>query len=233
MRQVLSLAALSLLMHSLLFGQGNSGSILGTITDSSGAVVAAAKVSITNIRTGVQVDGASDTSGNYLFNFLSPSTYRVETEVAGFKKFSREVNLETGRQLRVDVGLETGAVTEVVNVAATTPLLETETGALGGTIENRQVISLPTIGRNPQDFRLLVPGVVLNRDGNSITQRRSRSQRPLLHRRRALIQPRMVWQSCESEPRRDSGIPYRDELLLGRVRRDFRKRDAIDNQIRV
>lgn len=170
MRQVRLVAALSLLIHSHLFGQGNSGSILGTITDSSGGVVPAAKVSITNIRTGVKVDGSSDTSGNYLFNFLSPSTYRVETEVAGFKKFSREVNLETGRQLRVDVGLETGAVTEVVNVAATTPLLETETGTLGGTIENRQVISLPTIGRNPQDFRLLVPGVVLNRDGNSITQ---------------------------------------------------------------
>ena len=170
MRHVLSLAALSLLVHPLVFGQGNSGSILGTVTDSSGGVVAAAKVSITNTRTGVKVDGASDNSGNYLFNFLSPGSYRVETEVAGFKKFSREVNLETGRQLRVDVAMETGAVTEVVNVAATTPLLETETGTLGGTIENRQVVSLPTLGRNPQDFRLLVPGVVQNRDGNTITQ---------------------------------------------------------------
>ena len=114
MRHVLSLAALSLLVHPLMFGQGNSGSILGTVTDSSGGVVAAAKVSITNTRTGVKVDGASDNSGNYLFNFLSPGSYRVETEVAGFKKFSREVNLETGRQLRVDVAMETGAVTEVV-----------------------------------------------------------------------------------------------------------------------
>src|SRR5690349_20857117 len=99
MRHVLSLAVLSLLLQSLLFGQGNSGSILGTITDSSGGVVAAAKVSVTNTRTGVKVDGLSDTSGNYLFNFLSPGAYRVETEVSGFKKFSREVNLETGRQL--------------------------------------------------------------------------------------------------------------------------------------
>ena len=170
MRQVLSLAAPLLLISSLLFGQGNSGSILGTITDSSGGVVASAKVSVTNTRTGVKVDGSSDTSGNYLFNFLSPGSYRVEAEVSGFKKFSREVNLETGRQLRVDVPLETGAVTEVVNVAATTPLLETETGTLGGTIENRQVVSLPTLGRNPQDFRLLVPGVVLNRDNNAVTQ---------------------------------------------------------------
>jgi hypothetical protein len=61
------------------------------------------------------------------------------------------------RQLRIDVALETGAVTETVDVAAQTPLLETETGTLSGTIENRQVVSLPTIGRNPQDYRLLVP----------------------------------------------------------------------------
>ncbi|HWB96124.1 MAG TPA: hypothetical protein VG672_05465, partial [Bryobacteraceae bacterium] len=74
------------------------------------------------------------------------------------------------RQLRIDVVLETGSITETVNVAAHTPLLETETGALSSTIENRQVVSLPTLGRNPQDFRLLVPGVVQNRDGNTITQ---------------------------------------------------------------
>ena len=57
------------------------------------------------------------------------------------------------RQLRIDIALETGAVTETVNVAGQTPLLETETGTLSSTIENRQVVSLPTLGRNPQDFR--------------------------------------------------------------------------------
>ncbi len=159
-----------LLAATHLFGQGNTGSILGTITDSSGAVVPAAKVSTVNTGTNVKVDSTSDAVGNYLFNFLPPGSYRVETEVTGFKKFSREVNLETGRQLRVDVGLEAGATTETVTVTGSTPLLETETGTLGGTIENRQVVSLPTIGRNPQDFRLLVPGVVLNRDGNAVTQ---------------------------------------------------------------
>ena len=163
-------AAILLLSAFHLFSQGNSGSILGTITDATGAVVPTAKVSITNTRTNVKVEGEGDALGNYLFNFLAPSAYRVEAEVTGFKKFSREVILETGRQLRVDIALETGAVTETVNVEAQTPLLETETGTLGATIENRQVVSLPTLGRNPQDFRLLVPGVVLNRDGNAVTQ---------------------------------------------------------------
>ncbi len=158
-------------MTAALYGQGNTGSFVGTVIDPSSAVVAGAKVTVSNVRTGVKTEGTTDAQGNYVFNFLSPGTYRIETEVAGFKKFVRDgVNLETGRQLRIDVNLETGAVTETVNITATTPLLETETGTLSGTIENRQVISLPTLGRNPQDFRLLVPGVVQNRDGNSITQ---------------------------------------------------------------
>jgi hypothetical protein len=154
-----------------VFGQGNTGGIVGTLTDPSSAVVAGAKVIVTNTLTGVKTEGNTDSQGGYVFNFLSPGTYKLETEVAGFKKFVRAgIALETGRQLRLDVALETGAVTETVNVSATTPLLETESGTLSGTIENRQVISLPTLGRNPQDYRLLVPGVVLNRDGNSITQ---------------------------------------------------------------
>ncbi|MBM3785265.1 MAG: carboxypeptidase regulatory-like domain-containing protein, partial [Acidobacteria bacterium] len=154
-----------------LYGQGNTGSIVGTVTDPTSAVVPNARITVTNIRTGVKSENPTDGQGNFIFNFLSPGTYRVEGEVTGFKKFVRDqINLETGRQLRIDVALETGAVTETVNITAQTPLLETETGTLSGTIENRQVISLPTLGRNPQDFRLLVPGVVQNRDGNTITQ---------------------------------------------------------------
>jgi hypothetical protein len=169
LRRLFFVQAVWIFSTALLLGQGNSGSVLGTITDASGGVIPAAKVSITNTRTGVNVESVSDAVGNYLFNFLAPGAYRVETEAPGFKKFSREITLETGRQLRVDVSLETGAVTETVNVEASTPLLETETGTLGATIENRQVVSLPTLGRNPQDFRLLVPGVVI-RDGNAVTQ---------------------------------------------------------------
>ncbi|HWB99953.1 MAG TPA: carboxypeptidase-like regulatory domain-containing protein, partial [Bryobacteraceae bacterium] len=158
----------TLLWAASLFGQGNTGSLLGTVTDSSSAVVPNVRVTITNTQTGVQASTITDSLGNYLFNFLAPGTYKVEAEVTGFKKFTREnVSLDMNRQLRIDVVLETGSVTETVNVAAQTPLLETETGTLSSTIENRQVVSLPTLGRNPQDFRLLVPGVVQNRDGNT------------------------------------------------------------------
>ena len=153
------------------FGQGNTSSIVGTVTDPSAAVVAGVKVIATNSATGVQTTSMTDSLGNYVINLLPPGSYQVDAEVSGFKKFVRQkIGLEMTRQLRIDIPLETGAVTETVSVTATTPLLETETGALSTTIENRQVSSLPTIGRNPQDFRLLVPGVALNRDGNAVTQ---------------------------------------------------------------
>ncbi|MEO8128703.1 MAG: TonB-dependent receptor, partial [Bryobacteraceae bacterium] len=153
------------------FGQGNTSSIVGTVTDPSLAVVAGVKVVAVNVATGVQTGAMTDNFGNYIVNLLPPGTYQVEAEVSGFKKFVRQnVGLDMTRQLRIDIPLETGAVTETVSVNATTPLLETETGSLSTTIENRQVSSLPSIGRNPQDFRLLVPGVALNRDGNAVTQ---------------------------------------------------------------
>ena len=163
--------ALVVAAAAIVSAQGNTGSILGSVTDSSSAVIPNAKMTITNKSTGVKAETTSDSAGNYLFNFLQPGVYRVDAEVSGFKRFQRDnVSLEMTRQLRIDVAMETGQLTESVSVTAQTPLLETETGSLSTTIENRQVVSLPTIGRNPQDFRLLVPGVALNRDGNPVTQ---------------------------------------------------------------
>src|SRR5713226_8529273 len=81
---------LTLLVAGSLFGQGNTGSILGSVTDASGAVVPNARISITNTRTGVQASSTTDALGNYLFNFLAPGSYNVEAEAAGFKKFTRE-----------------------------------------------------------------------------------------------------------------------------------------------
>src|SRR2546425_4125285 len=96
--------ALTLLVVGSLFGQGNTGSILGTVTDASGAVVPNARISITNTHTGVQASSPTDALGNYLFNFLAPGSYKVDAEVSGFKKFTREnVNLEMARQRRIHV----------------------------------------------------------------------------------------------------------------------------------
>src|SRR5262245_14666530 len=161
---------LSLVCTTLLFGQANTGSIRGTVTDSTGAVVPAAKIVLTNARTGVQSSSTTNSVGDYVFEFLPPGEYRIDAEVAGFKKFVREnITLDVTRQLRIDVGLEAGQVTETVSVTARASLVETETGTLATTVENQQVTALPLLGRDPQSLRLLAPGVV-NTSNGPITQ---------------------------------------------------------------
>src|SRR5579864_3266449 len=151
MRLVMSM----LLCGICLFGQANTGSIRGTVSDSTGAVVPSAKISLTNVKTGVQSTVTTDGLGDYLFEFLPPGDYRIEAEVAGFKKFVREnITLDVTRQLRIDIPLEAGQVTETVSVTARASLVETETGSLSTTVENRQVTSLPLLSRSPQDLRL-------------------------------------------------------------------------------
>jgi hypothetical protein len=148
-----------------------TSAIVGTVTDASSAVVPGVKITVMNQGTQIQWSTTTDALGNYTVSQLPPGTYTVEAEAPGFKKFVRQnINLEMIRQLRIDITLETGAVTETVTVEAQTPLLETETGQLSATIGSRELIRLPSLGRNPQDFRLLVPGVVLNRDGNTVIQ---------------------------------------------------------------
>jgi TonB dependent receptor len=95
--------------------------------------------------------------------YLQPGQYTVEAEAPGFKRFVRQnINLELDRELRINISLETGQLTESVNVTAEAPLVQTETGALSTTVENRQVVNLPLLGRNPQEFKALSPGVVEN-----------------------------------------------------------------------
>jgi len=152
---------------SLLWGQANTASIRGLVTDPSGAVVPGAHVTLVNTRTGVQTVTATNPAGEYLFEFLSPGAYTVEVRAAGFKTFTREnITLELARQLRIDVPVEPGQVTESINVAAQAPLVDTENGALGTTVQNQMVTALPLLTRNPQALALLGAGVVQTTDGN-------------------------------------------------------------------
>jgi hypothetical protein len=164
--------AFALLLAALgCAAQTITSSIVGTVTDPSGAVIPGVSITVRNVDTGIQSTTVTDSVGNYTVAQLPPGRYQVDAEMAGFKKFVRQnVTLEMTRQLRIDIPLETGATTETINVAATTPLIETETGQLSTTITTRELTALPTINRNPQDFRLLVPGIAQNRDGNTVIQ---------------------------------------------------------------
>jgi hypothetical protein len=143
------------------WSQNVYGTITGTVTDSSGAAVATASVTLTNLDNAEKRNMETDSSGNYTFTNILPGRYKLEGEKAGFKKFVREpivVQIESG--LRVDITLPVGAQTETVEVTGEAPLLQPETNSLGQVVEQRVVTDLPLNGRNPLALVGLVPGIV-------------------------------------------------------------------------
>src|SRR5436190_1018541 len=145
-----------------LYGQGGgSGTILGTVTDTTGGVIANAKVDVTNIATGVVIHTQTSSTGDYTFPYLNPTTYRVTVTVTGFQKsVSNDFTLAVDQQARVNIVLKPGAVTEVMEVQASAVALNTDNSAIDSLITQKQVEELPLNGRNFVQFLLLGAGAV-------------------------------------------------------------------------
>src|SRR5256714_654617 len=163
LRKLLAFTVVFVLGFALHTARAQSvyGTIAGTITDSSGAAIANATVTLTNLGTGEKHTMEGSASGQYTFVNILPGRYRVEGEKSGFKKVVREpvvVEIESG--LRVDLVLEVGAQTETIEVSSAAPLLQPETQSLGQVVEGRTVTESPLNGRNPLALVALVPGVV-------------------------------------------------------------------------
>ena len=166
---VLSGILCACLLSLALPGQTITGAITGTVTDPSGAVVPNAKVSATNQGTNVSYDAQSNESGIYNLLFLPIGDYTVSVSASGFKKSSLgPFKLEGNQTARVDIKLEVGDTTQVVEVKDVAPILQTETTQTGDTINTGQLTSLPLKGRNFVSLTLLVPGSVsTNPDGTN------------------------------------------------------------------
>jgi len=137
------------------------GSILGTVSDSSGASLADATVKITNLGTNETRSTKTASAGTYAFPNLNAGIYRVEVEVAGFKRFTQErVEVQVDLATRVDAAMQVGNVTESVVVTSEAPPLQTDSASLGTTIGQQEVESIPLSGRNVNNMLTLVPGVV-------------------------------------------------------------------------
>ena len=116
----------------------------GTVVDTTGAVVANAKVLVTSIQTSFVYEGITTPEGGYYIPYVNPGEYRITVEAPGFKKFVREgITLRTAEIPRIDVQLELGNVTESVTVTGAPPLLETETAASGAILEGDTVVKIP------------------------------------------------------------------------------------------
>jgi len=150
-------------------GQSVTGTILGTVTDASGAVVAGAKVTILNEGTALTRTVVSDTSGEYTVPSLPTGRYTVMSEMSGFKALALS-NIEVGvdQRVRIDLKLEVGAMSESVSITAETPLVQTSSSELGTTVGNEQIEALPLNGRNFVNLTRTIPGVLRGIPGANI-----------------------------------------------------------------
>jgi hypothetical protein len=145
----------------VLYGQAGVGTILGTVIDNSGATVARAQVTVTNVNTNVAEKTETTEAGTYSVPYLKPGVYRVTVEATGFQKAVVDtVNLVVDQQYRVDVTLKPGQVNETVEVTANAVALDTETASVSQLVSQQQVEQLPLNGRNFLSLLFIGAGAV-------------------------------------------------------------------------
>ena len=153
----------------LLAAQAVTGTILGTITDSSGAVMPGTTVTLRNTGTGLTRTVTTDAAGEYTVPSLPTGKYTVTAELSGFKTVSvPNVDLGVDQHVRINVRLEVGAVEESVTVTGVSPLVQTSTSELGTTVGGEQIQTLPLNGRNFVNLTRTVPGVARGIPGANI-----------------------------------------------------------------
>ncbi len=151
--------ALSFLAAAPAVAQSVRGTILGTVTDSSGAVVRKAKVTVREVSIGLIRTELTNDEGEYSIPQLPAGHYDVSVEDPNFKKAEvKGIELSVDDHQRVDVKLSIGQVSEVVEVAATASIVSTDSSTVGNVVDNKKVTELPLNGRNFLQLNLLVPG---------------------------------------------------------------------------
>lgn len=145
-----------------LFAQaGATGTILGTVTDSSGAVIPGAAVTVTNTATGIEFKTTTSSAGDFQATALLSGPYSVSAEVKGFKKaVTTGLVLAVDQKLRVNFSLVPGEVSTTVQVSGQGVALDTDSTALSQLVSGRQVENLPLNGRNFMQLLLVTPGAV-------------------------------------------------------------------------
>ena len=171
-RFILSLAFGTALLvgaaDSRLEAQGTIGSILGTVTDSSGSVTPGATVTARNTGMGALQFTTSDTQGRYRIPVLPVGDYEVRTELTGFQTVVHTgIRLSAGADVVVDFRLPIGQISELLTVTAEVPLVNTTSSSLGTVVDPTQIRELPLNGRNFEELVLVAPGVNVSRGSGS------------------------------------------------------------------
>src|SRR5437016_13335098 len=159
----------TLVFVSLVTAQGVRATVVGRVTDDTGAVVPGAKITITNVGTNDSRSVIVNDSGEYAVPQLAPGQYTVTAEYAGFNKVVRSgIVLETGQQARIDIALKVGTVSEEVEVSAAAPLVNTENAALGNVVDQKKIVELPLNGRDYLQLAFLQPNVFATAQGSNL-----------------------------------------------------------------
>jgi len=161
-----------------LFAQGSAGRILGSVTDQSGGAIAGATVIVTDVARNSPRTITTDQSGEYNAGNLLPGQYKVHTEAKGFKAFERTgITLEVSAEIRVDVTMQPGEVTQTITINEDVPLVETTNAELGATLQSAIIEDVPLNGRNFENLLQLNPGVTIYPGGSGNSQS-ANGQRP-------------------------------------------------------
>jgi len=156
--KILSLLLVSFLLP--LAAQNIRSTVTGRITDTSNAAVPATTITVTNTDTNQKRAVQSTGTGDYVLPQLEPGPYTLTAEREGFRReVVRKIVLETGQDVRVDISLKIGAVTESIEVEATAPLINADNSNIGGVVEQRKIVELPLNGRNYLQLAALQPKI--------------------------------------------------------------------------
>jgi hypothetical protein len=149
-----------LILACAAFAQFDTATVLGTVRDSSGAVVPGASVTLRNVATGIAATAVTDDAGNYQFLTVRIGTYMVRAELQGFSAAVAEnVSVTVNARQRVDLTMQVGSIAESVVVTGAARLVETDSSDRGQVINSQQIVNLPLNGRSYADLALLSPGV--------------------------------------------------------------------------
>ncbi len=160
LRSMLAWCVLLLAWHATAYAQAVTGTVLGTVQDSSGGVVVSAKVILTEVNTNISHSAQTNTSGNYTFPELPEGNYSVTVEAPGFKKEIRQnIDVAVNTSTRVDVQLQPGNLSQSIEVTAAPPALQTDRADTTVSLSTVQTANLPlSDNRNFQSLLNLVPG---------------------------------------------------------------------------
>ena len=243
---LIALAAVQILLVAVLgtpvSAQTTTGGITGVVRDAGGGVMPGVTVKATHEATNAETTAVSNDVGVYVLRGLAVGRYTVLAELSGFQTSKNtDVVVRVNEDVRLDISLKVGAVSEMVTVSGAASTVDTSTGTLKTVVDQERIENLPLNGRNPTQLLTLVAGVLTDRSDLTsgatypgtqayLVERSARQHDELRARRRVEQRPLQQRSEPDAEPGRPPGVQRPDQQLQRRVRpqrrRDRQRRDA-------